>query len=323
MSAAPAPLPAFEVRLPPPDLAPWRAGNTGVEGVWRLEGPAPGPHLVLTSLVHGNEFAGAIVLARLLRGGFVPARGRVDIVFANLAAFDRFDPLAPTASRFIDEDLNRVWEPHLLESGQPTAEMRRARALLPVIAAADVVLDLHTMLWQHEPILLCGASAKGRAFARALGIAPLIVADPGHEAGRRLIDWPPFRDEADPRIAVLLEAGQHWGHDALAITGAVVAVVLRHMGLADGPVPGLPPAPPPEPPRLATVTHAITAAGDEFAFVEAWHDLTEIAEQGTLIARDGGVEIRTPYDRCLLVMPSQRPTRGHTAVRLARRTAGD
>ena len=43
-----------------------------------------------------------------------------------------------------------------------------------------------------------------------------------------------------------------------------------------------------------------------------------IAQAGTLIARDGGVEIRTPHADCLLVMPSLRPSRGHTAVRLAR-----
>jgi hypothetical protein len=33
---------------------------------------------------------------------------------------------------------------------------------------------------------------------------------------------------------------------------------------------------------------------------------------------DGDTEIRTPHDDCLLVMPSLRPSRGHTAVRLAR-----
>ena len=38
----------------------------------------------------------------------------------------------------------------------------------------------------------------------------------------------------------------------------------------------------------------------------------------TLIALDGEREIRTPHDDCLLVMPSLRPSRGHTAVRLAR-----
>jgi hypothetical protein len=43
-----------------------------------------------------------------------------------------------------------------------------------------------------------------------------------------------------------------------------------------------------------------------------------VPRRDTLIALDGMAEIRTPHDDCLLVMPSLRPSRGHTAVRLAR-----
>ena len=43
-----------------------------------------------------------------------------------------------------------------------------------------------------------------------------------------------------------------------------------------------------------------------------------IRRRNTLIALDGETEIRTPHDDCLLIMPSLRPSRGHTAVRLAR-----
>ena len=40
---------------------------------------------------------------------------------------------------------------------------------------------------------------------------------------------------------------------------------------------------------------------------------------GTLVARDGDTEIRTPYDECALVMPMRRRARpGDTAVRLGR-----
>jgi len=42
---------------------------------------------------------------------------------------------------------------------------------------------------------------------------------------------------------------------------------------------------------------------------------------GTLLARDGAREIRTPYDDCVLVMPTRRPRRGETAVRLGRRVS--
>ena len=47
-----------------------------------------------------------------------------------------------------------------------------------------------------------------------------------------------------------------------------------------------------------------------------------VARRNTLIALDGTAEIRTAYDNCLLVMPSLRASRGHTAVRLARFVPG-
>ena len=44
----------------------------------------------------------------------------------------------------------------------------------------------------------------------------------------------------------------------------------------------------------------------------------EVAEAGTLIAHDGEREIRTPYDHCVLLMPSLLPTVDSTALRFGR-----
>ena len=62
----------------------------------------------------------------------------------------------------------------------------------------------------------------------------------------------------------------------------------------------------------------MTAATSSFAFVQPYRGGDVIPRRNTLIALDGETEIRTPHDDCLLVMPSLRPSRGHTAVRLAR-----
>jgi hypothetical protein len=37
-----------------------------------------------------------------------------------------------------------------------------------------------------------------------------------------------------------------------------------------------------------------------------------------LLARDGNADIFTPYDNCVLIMPTRRPKKGETAVRLGR-----
>ena len=108
-------LPRFAVRLEPPNLDRWRAGNDGIPGFVTRESGAAGPHVVVVALVHGNELAGAIVADRLLAAGLRPRRGRLTMGFANLDAFDRFDPREPTASRFVDEDFNRLWDAGVLE----------------------------------------------------------------------------------------------------------------------------------------------------------------------------------------------------------------
>jgi predicted deacylase len=104
--------PEFEVRIAPPDITDWLGGNIGLPGFSSFRGPRPGPHVAILALTHGNEFAGAIVLDRLLREGLRPLRGMLTLGFCNIAAFERFNPAHPTTSRFIDEDFNRIWDGH-------------------------------------------------------------------------------------------------------------------------------------------------------------------------------------------------------------------
>jgi predicted deacylase len=317
LPAVAAALPHFDVALAAPDLAPWREGNTGIAGFTTRGSAMPGPHVALIALVHGNELAGAIVLARLLAAGLQPLRGRLTFGFANLAAFDRFDPAQPTASRFLDEDLNRLWDAPVLDGPRHSLELDRARAMRPLIDTVDLLLDLHSMLWASEPLLLSGGTPKGRELGRAIGQPELVVADPGHVSGRRLIDYGQFAEDTLTPAAVLVEAGQHWQTSTVAMTLASVAGLLRHLGLVRD-HPALPPPPPRPRHRFAEVTTVVTAATSGFAFVQPFRGGDMIAQRNTLLAIDGEEEVRTPYDDCMLVMPSLRPSRGHTAVRLAR-----
>ena len=69
-------LPHFDVAIAAPDLSPWREGNTGIAGFSTRASAMPGPHVALIALVHGNEVAGAIVLAGLLAAGLWPVHIR-------------------------------------------------------------------------------------------------------------------------------------------------------------------------------------------------------------------------------------------------------
>jgi predicted deacylase len=306
------PLPSFEVPIAAPDISRWLPGNTGISGFTTRDSGVSGPHVALLGITHGNEIAGAIVLDRLLADGLTPARGKLTFGFVNLAAYARFDPRQPTVSRFVDEDMNRLWDATVLDSARRSTELDRAREIRPLIDTVDILFDLHSMLWPSEPLILCGTSPKGKRLALGAGVPALVVADHGHASGRRMIDYPRFADAATPCAASLVEAGQHWQEATVETMFASVAGLLRHLALAALPLPAA------QPQRYAEVTTVVTASTANFVFVQPYRGGDVIPRRNTLIALDGEAQIRTPHDDCLLIMPSLRPSRGHTAVRLAR-----
>ena len=62
----------------------------------------------------------------------------------------------------------------------------------------------------------------------------------------------------------------------------------------------------------------MTITGERFEFVGDFRGLEVLPKKGTLIGRDDGSEVRTPYDDCVLIMPARRLVKGQTAVRLGR-----
>ena len=114
---------AYPIEIEFPDIRPYQAGNTGVDYVHRFESGRPGPDVMVNALSHGNEVSGAIAVMTLLDGGIRPRRGSLTWSFANVEAYARFDPAQPDASRFVDEDFNRVWSEAKLEGGVGTSEL--------------------------------------------------------------------------------------------------------------------------------------------------------------------------------------------------------
>ncbi len=110
------------------DLSAFAAGNGGIPYVWTYSAEALGPHLMICALIHGNEVCGAHAVADLLEDEIRPVRGRLTLAFANIAAYETFDAANPAASRFLDEDLNRVWAADVLDSDRRSRELARARA---------------------------------------------------------------------------------------------------------------------------------------------------------------------------------------------------
>jgi len=308
------------IELTPPDIAPWRQGNAGVDYVHVIDSGRPGPGVMIQALTHGNEFCGAIALDTLLRDRPPLARGRLTLAFANVAAYARFDAVDPDRSRFIDEDYNRVWADEVLAGARDSAELRRARELRPFVDSAEYLLDLHSMHEPCRPIMVCGKSEKSAAFARRLGVPADLLLDTGHPAGMRMIERGGFGDPASPRTAVLIECGQHWERGAAEVALDTALRFLRATGIVDEAwtTPRLR-LKPPAAQRLVRVTEPVVARTMGFRFARPWAGLEVVPQAGTLVATDDDAAWRTPYDDCVMVMPSMAQlTPGTTMVRLGR-----
>jgi len=315
--AAGAAPPAIEVDFP--SLDRWAAGNAGTPYVWSFASGKAGPHVCLQALTHGNEVCGAIALDWLLAAGVRPVRGTLSICFANVDAYRSFDHAEPFASRCVDEDFNRLWTEEVLAGPRRTADLARARQLRPLYDRVDYLLDLHSMTDPCPPLALAGRQRKGVELAQALGLPEHVVIDGGHAAGRRLRDYAFFDDAEDPRNALLIECGQHWERAAPRVAKQATLRFLRHFGMVesgflDAHLDGAPHAPQ----RVIEVTAAVTIETDEFAFALPVYGLAVVPRAGTLLARDGDTDVLTPYDECVLIMPTRRPKKGETAVRLGR-----
>lgn len=310
----------YPVDLRGPAIDKYAEGNTGIPYVWSFEAARPGPHVLVSAIVHGNEPAGAVALDWVLRETVRPVSGTLTLAFMNVEGYRRFDAADPFASRWVDEDFNRLWDEAVLDGERDSLELRRARAVRPVVAAADYLLDIHTMQNPAPPLMMAGWPDKGVALARKVGVPPLIVVDKGHAAGRRMRDYGGFSDPADRKTALLVECGQHWAAPAgdlaietmlrfLSALGTIDPAVARAAG-HDGQT---------APQDVWEVVEAVTIRSDAFRFARPFTGGEILKARGTPIGQDGDDPVATPHDECMLVMPTRRLWKGQTAVRLARR----
>jgi len=311
----------FNIEVTPPDISAYRAGNTGVEYVTTFVASEAGPHVAVLGLTHGNEICGAIAIDKLFRANIRPRKGKLTLGFNNVAAYREFDPRYPIASRYVDEDFNRLWSPATLDGPRNSAELTRARAIRPIVEAADYLLDLHSMQYATPPLMLAGLLDKSRALARQIGIPELIMCDAGHAAGPRMRDYGGFGDPTSPKTALLIEAGQHWEKRAAEVATDVMLRFLIALGTVtsnDVAALGGPDFAAIPRQRVIEVTQAVTITGNRFEFVAPYIGLEVIEKKGSVLGHDDDKEVRTPYDNCVLIMPSRRLVKGQTAVRLGR-----
>ncbi len=172
----------------------------------------PGPLLVATGAIHGNEPSGARAIVRFfadLERHAPTIRGRVLGLSGNLAALNR-------GERFLDRDLNRAWRPERMEElstrnpaelqGEDRELVELTGAIEDALAArtgAAVFLDLHTTSSDSAPFAIVSDSRVNRRIAQTLGVPILLGLEESLEG--TLLNWV----NREGHVAIGFEAGQH------------------------------------------------------------------------------------------------------------------
>ena len=305
-------LPALEVL--PRDLSAYRQGNVGVDYVHRFESGVPGPHVLINALTHGNEFCGMVAACHLLDTGVRPACGTLTVSFANVAAYESFDPQRPFDSRQITHNFNRIWSPEWLDGDEDSVELRRARAMRPVVAAADHILDIHSTSQDVVPFWVYPDFARNARVASALPAPGVhLVMPQGLGSGMPVIQHGRHGQAgSNAGAALVAECGQHFRQSSADLAINVTLDFLGHFGLVERPV-----RPASQAPRRFELlkTHVVGCA--DFRFTRPLVGFETFA-QGELIATDGDQAIHAPCDDCTVFMPTREPIVGREGVYLTR-----
>ncbi len=296
-----------------PDITPYAEGNTGVPYVHTFDSGKPGRHVMVNAVTHGNELCGAVAVDLLHK------QGKLTLGFANFEAYNRFDPANPWVTRQVDENFNRLWVEHRLDSAEDSLELRRARQMRPIFDQVDDLLDIHSMSTTSPPLTLFWGNKKEQEAYLRTGYPAYGIGGPVHDAGKRIIEYTPFNDTGNDKTAQLVECGQHWADYTRKAAIDTTFRFLVAMGVIDqaDADPHLHDRNPPAP-TVLEVTDGVTAKTDRFEFVQPYIGLETIADVGTVIAFDGEAAVTTPYDNCVLVMPNHRSSKGQRVLRMAR-----
>jgi predicted deacylase len=310
------PAPSFEVL--PRDLSAYRAGNVGVDYVHRFESGRPGPHVLINALTHGNEFCGMVAACHLLDTGVRPKLGTLTVSFANVAAYATFDPARPFDSRQITHNFNRIWSSQWLDGPEDSVELRRARAMRPVVAAADHILDIHSTSQDVRPFWVYPGYERNAVVARAMRRPSThLVMPQGLGSGTPVTQHGHLASAAGHSAAMVVECGQHFKQASADLAVLVTMDFLAYFGLVDGPAEPVASPAATEPHRRFELLRTHVVKHQDFRFVRPLVGF-EVFANGQLIGSDGDERIVAPCDDCTVFMPTREPIVGREGVYLTR-----
>jgi predicted deacylase len=306
--------PTLDFELLPRDLDVYREGNTGIPYVHRFESGRPGPHVLVNALTHGNELCGMVAATHLLDTGVRPKIGTLTVSFANVEAYASFDRSDPLKSRLLVHNLNRIWSKQWLEGSEDSPELRRAREMRPVVAAADHILDIHSTANPVQPFWVYPGRERNAKVALAIGVPNIhLVMPQGLSTGTPLTEHGRHGEADFHGVALVAECGQHFARASGELATEVALRFLAHFGLLDADPAWARPGPQRRYELLGTAV--VKTADAKFARPVIG---METFAKGELIATNGDEEVRSPCDDCTIFMPARHPIPGRELVYMTR-----
>lgn len=303
-------------------------------------GHAPGPRLIVTGAVHGNETCGTRAIERVIAA--IDA-GEIRLNAGAVTFVPVANPLAyAKGERAGDRNLNR----NLAPTDTPRDfEDHVANWLCPLLGRHDVLLDLHSTRARTKPFALVGPpdndgplqpfahAREERAMARVLGVDRFVEGWLAtYEKGVRRRVAAGLGDELnrDPRYgvgtteymrsqggyAVTLECGQHADPEAPGVAFRAIGRVMALLGLVRGEVPA-----PVERYETLRLHEVFDKADPADRFVREWATFDRLAKGELVGVRADGAEVRAPGAGWIL-FPDAGAQPGHEWFYLAEPTAG-
>lgn len=265
--------------------------------VLHFDSQKPGPTLLVTGAIHGNEKCGTHAIGRAvmeLRSGiFTLDAGRV--VFApicNPEAYRR-------DQRYVEANLNRVIRKH---DSVDKYEHGLANEVTELIDACDVYLDLHSYSSGRKPFLfLDNDSREQAAYAAALNIPYWVKGwNDMYKDTPELLqgDTTSYAFSAG-KMAILVECGLHDDPESAVHGYKALRAALAHFRLA-APYDTAPAAPP----TVARMTNMLVKER-EGAFLKDWQHLDPVTKGTPMIRYDDGDIYASPVDGVVL-LPGKR-----------------
>lgn len=250
-----------------------------------IDSGKPGPTLLVLGGVHGNETCGVDLVCRMVENpdAYRPTAGKIVCAYGNPAAI-------AAGVRCVTHDLNRLFLPEERESACGCAEHVRAAELRPLLASADVLLDIHASFTpRSEPFVICETSAV--PFLRQMPVRKVCFGFDDIQPGGT-----DYYMNFIGKTGICVECGYLADESGVDIAEASLRALMASMGMSDSA-------------DVETYLHQYLRAyqqyyaRDLFMMPVPQDDFASI-DRNALIGYDGPAEIRAAEDSTILFAKS-------------------